>query len=293
MKKIIGMVLAFAMAAGVFADSLRSLGSEFGKNLDAITGSKNEAAAGTLPENREILPILWKYAYDTPELVDKVVAFSANLADINPIDNTYTFVQKVTFKSFGLQEQEATVVVWQEGTKIFVETKKMLSYSVDKNGKPSSKKNEMMKKAMTQNSKNILGDFEKSAKELSDDDYQKWYNAAYFSIPVQTGVADHATNKLKAKKWFNAHPIEGKQTSGTMFVTSVDESKHEGYEYKVLGMVNVTQKNEIQVEFHTNNEAYVDIKATESVRISGNVVKVQYTGDYLNYYGVSSLVIEE
>ena len=41
MKKIIGMVLAFAMAAGVFADSLRSLGSEFGKNLDAITGSKS------------------------------------------------------------------------------------------------------------------------------------------------------------------------------------------------------------------------------------------------------------
>ncbi len=98
---------------------------------------------------------------------------------------------------------------------------------------------------------------------------KKWYDAAYNSLTVQTASADSATNKLKAKKWFSAHPFEGKHTSGKIFVSSVF------------------------VEFHTNDDKYVDVKATQSIQIAGQAVKVQYTPDYEPYYGVTSIIIEE
>ncbi|MBQ6781584.1 MAG: hypothetical protein IJP62_10185 [Treponema sp.] len=291
MKKIIGMVLvALVTSFGLFAGPFGDLS----KNLNALSSAKSETISGTLPSGREILPVLWKYAYDEPVLVDKVEKVIIKITKLNPIENEYVFEQDVIFKSFGgHRKQSAQVSVRQDEQKFFVTTLKMTACTVDGNLKPIGEVTEIATKSQTQNSKNIAGDLERFAKELSADDYQKWSEAAYGSLVVQSAIAENATNKLKAKKWFSAHPIEGKKTSGRIFVTSVDESKREGYAYKVTGTANITQKNSISIEFHTNDDRYVDVKATESVNISGTAVQVQYTPDYESFYGVSRVVVEE
>ena len=293
MKKLFGaLIVALVAACAVNAAPLGF--GELSKNLNALSTTKAEAAAGTLADGRELLPILWKYAYDEPTLEGKVKGFSVKLTSINPVTNEYEFVQDVIFKSgIALADQRAKVRVTQTESGFSVETLGMTSFTVNGKGERIGEVIEIGKKGQNQNSKNIAGDFEKFAKELSADDYQKWSDAAYNSLTVQTAAADSATNKLKAKKWFSTYPLEGKKTSGKIFVTSVDESKREGYAYKVSGVANVTQKHDIHVEFHTNDDKYIDVKATESVNISGTAVTVSYTPDYESYYGVSSVVIEE
>ena len=115
---------------------------------------------------------MWKYAYDEPVLEGKVVGFTAKLTKLNPIENEYVFVQDVIAKvGLGLQDQQSQVRIIQNGNSFSVETLSFKIFSVDKSGKKNGDAIEVAKKTMTQNSKNIAGEFEKTAKTLSASDY--------------------------------------------------------------------------------------------------------------------------
>ena len=291
MKKIVGLVMAMLLSSVLFAGPFGDLS----KTLNALSSAKSEAVSGILPEGRELLPVVWKYVYDEPLLVDKVEKVILRMVKMNPIDNEYIFEQDVVFKSFGGHRmQSAQVSATQNGQQFTVTTLKMTACTVDGYLKPIGERTEIAAKSQTQNSKNIAGEIEKSAKELSEEDYQKWAESAFCSLDVQAAVAVTATNKLKAKKWFSAHSLEGKKTSGSIFVSGVDESKREGYSYKVTGVAHVGEEGKINVEFHTNDDRYADVESTQTVRISGKVAKVTYTSDYgARPYGVSGVIVEE
>ncbi|MBR5096014.1 MAG: hypothetical protein IK094_02780, partial [Treponema sp.] len=171
MKKIIGVAFAFVVAAsalfaGPFGDLAKGIGS-----LDM---SKTEPAVGKLPDGRDVLPVIFKYANDDSTPDKRVIDSYVKFTDMNPVDKEYSFVQGVVFK-FGvaLQKQESEVTVKQEGGGFSVVTLSMITVNVDKNGNETGKPVSNPTSTLNKNSKNIAGDIEKMAKALSDDEYKE------------------------------------------------------------------------------------------------------------------------
>ena len=289
MKKISCLLVAFTLLvvnvmAGPFGD--------LAKTLNSFDTNPAEAAVGSFPEGKDVFPIIWKYVYDEPVLADKVLDFSAKFNKYNVIANTYTFTQQVIFK-FGitLQMQESVITVTQEGNTIKVQTSSMINYGVDKNWKKTTDGTENQRKVLEQNSKNILQTFTETVTQLSDVEYKSWEEKAYSNIWVQQSVALHAGNKLKAKKWYNAHPIEGKQININCFFADINESKNDKYEY-VIGAVVGTEKP-IIINFYSNNDSYIDLIENQSMTIAGTITKVIYSSEYSSDYCIDSLIVEE
>lgn len=289
MKKISCLWITFTLlVVSVFSSPFGDLA----KTLNSFDTNPAEAAEGTFPEGKDVFPIIWKYVNDEPVLADKVLGFTAKINKYNVIANNYTFTQQVIFK-FGitLQMQESVINVSQEGNKIKVQTTSMINYGVDKNWKKITDGTENQRKALEQNSKNVLQSFIDTASKLSDDDYKQWEEKAYCDIWVQQSVSSQAGNKLKAKKWYNAHPIEGKQVSIPCIFADIQESKNDKYAY-MLGAV-VGMENPILIHFYSNNDSYIDLKENQSMVISGTVSNVVYSDEYSLEYCIKVITIEE
>ena len=212
-----------------------------------------------------------------------------------------------TLNSFDTNPAEAAEGTFPEGKDVFpiiwkyvndepvladkVQTTSMINYGVDKNWKKITDGTENQRKALEQNSKNVLQSFIDTASKLSDDDYKQWEEKAYCDIWVQQSVSSQAGNKLKAKKWYNAHPIEGKQVSIPCIFADIQESKNDKYAY-MLGAV-VGMENPILIHFYSNNDSYIDLKENQSMVISGTVSNVVYSDEYSLEYCIKVITIEE
>ena len=291
MKRLFGFAAAILMtASALFAGPFGDLAD----NINSFDPNSVEAVKGTLPNGRDILPLLWKYAASEADPAHKVLAFDVQFKGINPIDNDYAFVQEVTFKFGGLQKQVSKVLVSQEGQDFFVKTVSLKTYNVDSEGKPKDAGVANSKKSCNVNSKNIVGDLVKISRELKDDDYKKLAVDAYSSLTVQVAVGETAINKLKAKKWYSSHSMEGQNTTGRILVANVDESKRDGYAYMIQGVgFGVAIPEKTVVNFFTNNDDLIDVKAGNVLKISGKAVKVEYNDNGVGSYYISSIIVEE
>lgn len=284
-------LLALAMlSVAAFADDTFS---DLAKTLNVLDSSKAEAASGTLSNGREIFPILWKYVYDEPTLPEKTLAFSAKLSGFDVMKNQYVVIQQVTYKfGFSLQMQESKFVVVQDGANFTVSTASLKTFTVDKTGKKTNNGIDANKKSMNQNSKNIAADLANTAASLSEYDYKKWSDAAFSDLIVQQSVSKAAGNKLKAKRWYESHPIVGKRITFSCFFANIDESKDGKFAYK-LSCVTGGEKP-ILVTVYSNNDSYLDLKSNQSMTISGTVTKVNYAdSDFDLDYCIKSVVVEE
>ncbi len=291
MKKLICTLLLSAVAIfGAIADS--AFGG-LAKTLNSFDASKAEAIEGKLPDGRDIFPILWKYVYDEPTLPEKTLAFSAKFNSYNLFKNQYVITQQVTYKfGFSLQMQESKFLVVQDGQKFTVATTSMKTYTVDKNGKKTNDGIDANKKSMNQNSKNIAEDFAKTASSLSTDEYTKWSDSSYSNLFVQQSVWKDAGNKLKAKKWYAAHPIEGKKISVHCGFADIDESKEKGFAYKLNCVTNSDKP--ILITLYSNNDSYLDLKSNQNFNFTGTVKKVNYAdSDFDLDYCIKSVVFED
>ena len=291
MKKILcALFVSLATVTGIFADSTFS---DLAKTLNSFDSSKSEAISGKLPDSRDIFPILWKYVYDEPTLPEKTLAFSAKLNGYDVMKNQFIITQQVSYKfGFSLQMQESKFLVTQDGQNFSVATSSVKTFTIDKNGKKTNNGIDGNKKSMTQNSKNIAADLEKTASSLSAEDYAKWSDAAYSDLLVQQSVSKLAGNKLKAKKWYSAHPLEGKKIKASCFFANIDESKNGKFAYK-LSCVTGGEKP-ILITFYSNNDSYLDLKSNQTLSFSGTVSKVNYAdSDFDLDYCIKSVEIEE
>ena len=295
MKKISCLWLVFTLlVVKVFSGPFGDLA----KSLNSLDSRPVEAMEGTFPDGKDLFPILWKYVYDEPVLEgktlggEKTLGFSAKLNKYNVITNSFVFTQQVTYKfGINLQMQESVVSVTQEGNKIKVQTSSFRTFGVDKTGKKTTDGVEAGKKLMEQNSSNIMQSLIDTALNISQDDYKVWEEKAYSNIWVQQSVALDAGNKLKAKKWYNAHPLEGKNVCISCIFTDIKESKNDKYEYMIGAVVGM--ENPIIIYFYSNNDSYIDLKTNQSMEITGTITKVNYSGEYSSDYCIESLVIEE
>ena len=277
MKKLIGVVILWVTAFSVFAET-----------------------SGRLPEGRELLPILWKYAFEQPVQQNEeslknggkiIKSFKVILQEINPISNEYVFEEWGVYKDSPayFKKENKQFSVRQDGQNITVDVlkDKWGIYTIyEKDVKPKDW-NDFTRFSDGQELINI---FLKSAKNMSDDEYNKWYDMAFYSIAIQNAVSSAATNKLKAKQWYTAHSMVGKDVSTAIIVTNIDESIRKGYSYKVVGSA-IDSANRIAIEFYTNNDKYIDIAKGTKITIGGTAAEVNYSDT--QDYRIKSIVIEE
>ncbi len=289
MKRLFGFVVAAMIASSVFAGPF----SDLGNTLSSLDSSQTAEISGKLPEGRDILPILWKYAFEEQVYTKTVLGFFVVFKSMNPTENVYVFDQAVVFKfGVGLQRQDSRVVVKQNGQTFTVQTKGMSTYNVDSEGNRKTSPVQNPPKSCNANSKNIAGELEKNAKSLSADDYKKWSDEAYYNLLTQTATAATATNKLKAKKWYSTYNMEDQRIKGRILVGNIDESKKQGFAYMVQGIaMEVDVPKDTIVNFYTNNDSFVDAKAGDILEISGVCKEVKFLE--LPKFCIGSVIVEE
>ena len=288
MKKIIGLMVVLGLGASLFA-----AGSGFGslsKNLKALDGTKVSAATAEIAEGRELFPIVWKWTHNEIPVGGKVVGAKYNLDKMNVFDDVYQITTEVYMKGLvgQLVCQESVLEVTCENNTVSVLTKKMVQYNCDKNLKRTGDIIEEQKSTMNAQAKSFAEGFAADSKNLSDDDYNTWCEAAYYNIKTQLSISDYAANKLKAKKWYEKHSLVGKTVEFTMLFTDLKESKTKGFEYEAGGLYGLTP-----ITVLSNNDDYIDLKSESNLRIKGVVKDVHYSGDYDTKYEIKWITIEE
>ncbi|MCR5402131.1 MAG: hypothetical protein K6E78_11140 [Treponema sp.] len=297
MKKIVTVFMAAIFCFGSFADDFTKTLHNFSKTINAFDNTKASPVTESIPEGKDIFPLLWKYAFNEPVLEKNVIAFKAEIKSMDLFQKNFDMVQRVYYKyGIGLQCQESYFTVSQEDANISVLTTKMQVYGVDKNLKRINEPYDNQPKSLVVNSSNILKDLVNDAKNLDDGEYQKWSDLCYSDLTVQQLAGFSAGNQLKAKKWYQAHSIEGKNISENFTFADLKESDREGYEYKLSAIflnVQGTSMNNIMVTVYSNNDKYMDLKDGQTISVSGKVTKVIYSGEYSSSHVIHSLEIEE
>ena len=251
-----------------------------------------DSKSGVLPEGRELLPILWKYASEEPsqDQLDSskgvLESFVITMDKINPIDNEYTFTKEIIYcrRDPIYNRVHTQFFVKQDGNNFSVEALETYFGICDKQGNFTADTTSFKGTLMIEQN-DLVKLLAQSAKEMSDSEYQKWYDAAYYNIAIQDSIQYVAANKLKAKQWYSAHSMIGKKTSIEIITTNIDESERKGFSYKVAG-----KKEKINVEFHTNDDAYIDVTERQRIVISGTVADVTYSDT--DGYHIESIIIE-
>lgn len=294
MKKNLLLVLAVLICTNVFAGPLGDLANALSSGSD----SSATPVEGTLSEEKDVFPILWKWTHSEIALQDGVLGASIEMKSFDVMAKTYSINQKVYFKyGFGLQCQEGDYIIKQEGTKITVTTTSLVTYAVDKNFKRKTDPIKNQPKTLVEYSKSILDSLVKDASEIDATEYNEWFDKCYTDLIVQQSAGVAAGNKLKAKKWYEAHPIIGKTIETQATMSQLSESKKTDYAYQMNVLLINIDKNyvetNISITVYSNDDAVLDYKQGQTVKIKGKITDVKYTGDYAQYYVINSLTIEE
>ncbi len=291
--------MAALLSLNVFADDFTKSLHNISKTINALDGTKATPATGTIPAGKDIFPIVWKYAYNEPTLEKGVLAFQAEIKSIDLYNKSYEMVQRVYYKfGIGLQCQESFFTVQQEDVNVSVLTTKMHTFGVDRNLKRTNEPYASQPKSLVVNSQNILNDMVKDAETLEEAKYNEWADKCYTNLSVQQLAGATAGNKLKAKKWFEAHPIEGKSIQSEFAFKNLAESDKEGYSYKITGSymsMNGVDISLILATIYSNDDKCMDFKEGQKISVSGKITKVNYSGtsEFSTKYEISSIVIEE
>lgn len=289
LKLVLSVLAAVFIGTHAFAGSLGGLGKSLLGSNDA------KPATGTLPADTELLPVVWNLLYAKPEEGDKTIRKIKNFSKLDVINNEYVFTQVLIFKfGLGLQGQETKLKITGDGNSFTVETLAMETYSVDKKGEQTTTGNENPKSSWTKNSANVVKELEERAAALKKEGYDEWLEKATYNLTVYAAVGRFSANKLKAKKWYGAHPLEGKKVEKVPFyVQDIDESKKDGYSYMIKGMSVLNKAEDTPlITIYTNNDAYIDLKDDQFIEISGTVEKVNFS-DLGTDYKVSAITIIE
>ncbi len=278
MKKILSlMACAVLVCSTLFADEFSSLT----KNLNALSGTKAAAATGTIPEGKDLLPVLWYNA--TKEVPgEKILSRDFQFTEIDAFNEVYSFDYQYSYK-FGFMTQTTVceMKIQRTDSTFQVVTEKMYVA-----GKTPSENRASSQKSMNEIASQFAQILTDYYTKLSQEQYDEVYNEAYTNLYVIASVNEHGTNKIKLKKWFDAHQIQGKEFNSKIYVTKIDESQKEGYAYKIEGRGGYSKIKEahfaqkakhkelyltdllmsgIPVRFYTNDEKFIDLKECTAI----------------------------
>lgn len=291
MKKQLSVLVILTICVNLFAKSTGF--GDLSKSLKDLDMTKVTPVTAEIPEGRELFPIIWDWTHGEIPVSGRIVAADYHLDEMNVIDDEYHITAKIYTKSLGTTCYETSLEVTGDKKTFSVSVTKYIAYSVDKNGKRNGEIIEQSKSQMNSQAKGFADGFIKDLTTLSDEEYNQRCDAAYYNLETQNSVKRYAANKLKAKKWYEKYPLEGRTISITFLFTDIKESKSSEFGYELDGLFGLDKP--ILVNVLSNNDDYIDLKSESSLTVQGVVKKVDYTGEYSvsPTYGIESIIIEE
>jgi len=306
MKKIIGVFTAIALGSIMFAGPFGDLAKTIGKTSSAPV---SDVLEGTIPEGKELGVYLWKMDKDQLKNEDSKVTYSDyELTKSSFLENKFEITQKIIFKfGLGLQCQESAFDISGENGSYKISITKMVTYNVDKNGEATSNPLDNSSKSQSTCLKDFGESFASYLSNMSDEEYGQLYDDCFYSLQVQNRIGFGAANRLKGKRWFEKHPMIGRQVEYKATFKNVSETRKSPksldiiWEYKNLMGYTETPKKSLTVEcvvdgivlvLFTDNEDFIDFEKGQECTIKGKVINAAYSSS-AEPYNLRALVIED
>ena len=172
-----------------------------------------------------------------------------------------------------------------------------MNYQSDKDGNKKDKETVSGNKTMNTMNEMFLNVFNKKFSSWTDEEYERKYKESITNFDVLNSVSHYSPNKLKAKRWFANHSLDGETFSLSFVFADIAESTMDGYAYKLGGFIPGTtlykELEPVLVSFFSNNDDYIDLQTGTPIKVMGKVVKVNYSSDFDSKYQITSIDVVE
>ncbi len=296
MKKIIIVSIALAVLAGsVFAKSgSTSLLNSLDKLAKTLDNSSVNGVEGVIPEGKTLRGGFYLLTKLKPEeLNEKVKGTIVEIKSIDLLNDSYSLRMKIVSKNvIGLSCQDSTVTIAKTDNGFISKVTKYTSYACDNNGSAIGEVRDMSAKYFDELAKWYTDEIIFLCKNTSDEEFANADAKMLTTLPCYYAAAGLAGNKLKAKKWYNEHSIEGLAILDTYNFMGIDESKDPDFAYELKFSF---FDSELKIHFFSvlsNNDSYIDLKQNTDAKVEGIIRSVQFS-DFGNDYKISNLVIVE
>lgn len=296
MKKIVlGSLILAVFANSIFAKpNSNSLFNNINKLANSMDKTEVKGVEGAIPEGKTLRGGFYLLTQVQPEdLGAKIKNVIIDIKSIDLLNDSYSLRMKTVSKiAIGFSCQDSTVTIAKTDNGFISKVEKLTSYACDINGSAIGEVRDMSAKYFNEIAKWHTEEIISLCEKTSDEEFSKADSRLLTTLPCYYAVSNTAGNKLKAKKWYNEHPIEGLPISDTYNFWSIDESKDPDYAYELKFSF---FDNDLQAHFFSvlsNNDSYIDLKEGTKVKVEGTIHSVKFS-DFGNDYKISNLVIVE
>ncbi len=296
MKKIfLGSLILAVFANSIFAKpNSNSLFNNINKLANSMDKTEVKGFEGAIPEGKTLRGGFYLLTQVQPEdLGAKIKNVIIDIKSIDLLNDSYSLRMKTVSKiAIGFSCQDSTVTIAKTDNGFISKVEKLTSYACDINGSAIGEVRDMSAKYFNEIAKWHTEEIISLCEKTSDEEFSKADSRLLTTLPCYYAVSNTAGNKLKAKKWYNEHPIEGLPISDTYNFWSIDESKDPDYAYELKFSF---FDNDLQAHFFSvlsNNDSYIDLKEGTKVKVEGTIRSVKFS-DFGNDYKISNLVIVE
>lgn len=296
MKKIVlGSLMLAVFANSIFAKpNSNSLFNNINKLANSMDKTEVKGVEGAIPEGKTLRGGFYLLTQVQPEdLGAKIKNVIIDIKSIDLLNDSYSLRMKTVSKiAIGFSCQDSTVTIAKTDNGFISKVEKLTSYACDINGSAIGEVRDMSAKYFNEIAKWHTEEIISLCEKTSDEEFSKADSRLLTTLPCYYAVSNTAGNKLKAKKWYNEHPIEGLPISDTYNFWSIDESKDPDYAYELKFSF---FDNDLQAHFFSvlsNNDSYIDLKEGTKVKVEGTIHSVKFS-DFGNDYKISNLVIVE
>ncbi len=296
MKKIVlGSLILAVFANSIFAKpNSNSLFNNINKLANSMDKTEVKGVEGAIPEGKTLRGGFYLLTQVQPEdLGAKIKNVIIDIKSIDLLNDSYSLRMKTISKiAIGFSCQDSTVTIAKTDNGFISKVEKLTSYACDINGSAIGEVRDMSAKYFNEIAKWHTEEIISLCEKTSDEEFSKADSRLLTTLPCYYAVSNTAGNKLKAKKWYNEHPIEGLPISDTYNFWSIDESKDPDYAYELKFSF---FDNDLQAHFFSvlsNNDSYIDLKEGTKVKVEGTIRSVKFS-DFGNDYKISNLVIVE
>lgn len=298
MKKLLVLTLSCAaLACSLFAkpkSGATSLLGNIEKMANSLDKSEINGVEGTLPEGKTLRGAVYLFTELQPDASDtKIKGYLPEIKSIDLLNDCYKINLRVISKiAIGLSCEESLAVISPSANGFLVKIESYKTYACNPDASVVGDKRDMSPKYFDKLAKWYADTLIELCTNTSDEDFKNADSKVITSLRNYCAVADIAANKLKAKKWYNEHSIEGLPISGTYYFWGIDESKVDGFSYELQFAFFDSNLKTHFFSVLSNNDSYIDLKENTEVKFNGVVRSVKFS-DFGNDYKVSNIVIEE
>ena len=211
MKKIVlGSLILAVFANSIFAKpNSNSLFNNINKLANSMDKTEVKGVEGAIPEGKTLRGGFYLLTQVQPEdLGAKIKNVIMDIKSIDLLNDSYSLRMKTVSKiAIGFSCQDSTVTIAKTDNGFISKVEKLTSYACDINGSAIGEVRDMSAKYFNEIAKWHTEEIISLCEKTSDEEFSKADSRLLTTLPCYYAVSNTAGNKLKAKKWYNEHPI--------------------------------------------------------------------------------------